>query len=529
MVACFQKMDARLSFWIRKMFAWSIPLICGVAFPVAGVSANDSRMIVHPKNTDEALINPGMGWVYYQYSNRLWAYGSRTEAGDTLDWFPGASVIYFRLPWCYLEPEEGKYRWDLIDSYAQPWVAQGKKIALRVTACENRFRYATPEWVQKAGAKGLDYRFSTIGTPSKDVLWEPDYKDPIFLEKLDHFLAAMAKRYNGNPAVAFIDIGTFGMWGEGHTGGTSKLSQEETDKVVKIHVDLHKKHFPDTLLCISDDVAGSSRPGTRFPSTDYAFSRGVTLRDDSILVQKAPHQWYHAAMAQLFWPTLPVIIETEHYGLSKERKAWTPELLLESVEQYHGSYLSIHWWPDVLLKENKDVIAKINRRLGYRLELGEIDFPKEVNVGEPFEIKTTWSNVGVAPCYGGGFVAFTLKNSAGKIVWVSSDETLDVRSLPVAAAGAACAVQHSSACAIGIVTPIPVINDGVLKCLKANHDFSFGESVPTIKPGTYELFISVGKRDGSPVIALPLPDGDGTRRYKIGSITLKSGAVEKTR
>ena len=328
--------------------------------------------------------------------------------------FPGASVVYFRLPWCYLEPEEGKFRWDLIDSYAASWIAQGKRIALRVTACENRFRYATPEWVQKAGSKGLDYRFSTIGKPAEEMLWEPDYLDPVFLKKLDGFLAAMATRYNGNPSVAFIDIGTFGMWGEGHTGGTSKLSQEETDKRVKVQVDLYKKHFPDTLLCISDDVAGGSRPGNSFPSTDYAFSKGVTFRDDSILVQKAPKQWYHAGVAQKFWPTLPVILEHEHYGLSKERNAWDPGLLLESVEQHHASYMSIHWWPDKFLKENRDVVNRINRRLGYRLELREAAFPREVRVGEPFTVNTSWANVGVAPCYAGGSLAFTLKKSRWK-------------------------------------------------------------------------------------------------------------------
>ena len=493
----------------------------GASLALAVALGDDSLVEVQPKNTDEALINPGRGWVCFHYSNRLWAYGSRTEPGDTLDWFPGASVVYFRLPWCYLEPDEGTYRWDLIDSFAQPWVAQGKRIALRVTACENRFRYATPEWVQKAGAKGLDYRFSTIGKPSDETLWEPDYLDPVFLEKLDRFLAAMAKRYNGNPSVAFIDIGTFGMWGEGHTGGTSKLSQEEADKRVKIQVDLYTKHFPGTQLCISDDVAGSSRAGDHFPSTDYAFSKGVTLRDDSILVQKAPHPWYHAGMAQQFWPTLPVIIEHEHYGLSKERNAWNPALLLESVEQYHASYMSIHWWPDVFLKENADVVAKINKRLGYRLELREVKFPKQIHIGEPFAVDTTWANVGVAPCYAGGNVAYTLKNSAGKIVWVSSDETFDVGMLPVAATGAVRVVPRTSTCTVGIVTPIPVINDGVVKYLRETGDYPFGADVPTIKPGTYGLYVSVGKRDGSPVIALPLEGGDGARRYKVGEIMLK--------
>lgn len=498
----------------------------GMIIVCAGLSwaarAEGERVTVRPQITDEALINPGMGWVCFHYSNRLWAYGSRLEPGDTLEWFPGASVIYFRLPWCYLEPEEGRYRWDLIDAYAQPWVAQGKRIALRVTACENRFRYATPEWVQKAGAKGLDYKFSTIGKPSDDTLWEPDYLDPVFLEKLDRFLDALAKRYNGNPSVAYIDIGTFGMWGEGHTGGTSKLSQEETDKRVKVQIDLYKKHFPDTLLCISDDVAGASRPGDRFPSTDYAFSKGVTLRDDSILVQKAPKQWYHAGMAQQFWPALPVILEHEHYGLSKERNAWDAALLVESVERYHASYLSIHGWPDVFLKENREAVAAINKRLGFRLELREAAFPREVAVGEAFRIDTLWANVGVAPCHAGGFVAYTLKDGKGRIVWVSSDETFDVRTLPVAAAGQAQAVARASTCAVGIVTPIPTINDGVVRHLQETGDYTFGADVPTVKPGRYGLFVSVGTRDGTPAIALPLENGDGSKRYKIGEIMVNA-------
>ena len=114
--------------------------------------------------------------------------------------------------------------------------------------------------------------------------------------------------------MAFIDIGSFGMWGEGHTGFSSRLTQAQTFVVVKKHIDLYLKHFHRTLLCISDDVAGATRPGRHFPETDYAISKGVTLRDDSILVEPPPRSWYHAEMAQEFWPRWPVILEHEHYG-----------------------------------------------------------------------------------------------------------------------------------------------------------------------------------------------------------------------
>jgi len=46
-----------------------------------------------------------------------------------------------------------------------------------------------------------------------------------------------------------------------------------------------------------------------------------------------PNSWYHAAMAQELWPTLPVILEHEHYdyGGSKARKAWSGDLLVKSA------------------------------------------------------------------------------------------------------------------------------------------------------------------------------------------------------
>ncbi len=52
------------------------------------------------------------------------------------------------------------------------------------------------------------------------------------------------------------------------------------------------------------------------------------------------------------------------------------------------------------------------------------------------------------------------------------------------------------------------------------HDVN-GYFAGTLKPGTYDLFISVGSRIGTPRIALPLSDGDGQKRYRLGQICLK--------
>lgn len=465
---------------------------------------------IRTEDTGAALVNPGMGWTMHYYSNVPSNYGSQLAPADTLDDFPGLSTVYLRLPWAYLEPEEGKYNWAMLDTPAQRWIAKGKRVALRLTCSENWMTYATPEWVKNAGAKGTFYHYGK-GRAESGGAWDPFFDDPVFLGKLDAFLAACAKRYDGNPNVEFIDVGTYGLWGEGHTHASSL--QDNID-LQKIHIDLHLKHFRKTLLCISDDFAGHDKPGKSFPITDYAISRGVTLRDDSILVQPPPNSWYHAELAQSFWPLFPVILEHEHYAGSKNRKAWNGGLLLKSVEEYHASFMSIHSFPAEYLADNRAIIDQINQRMGYRLQPLRVTWPQSIRIatkqtaytsygdvtrdGDPgarFKVRWMWANKGVAPCYPGAFPALTLKDDKGGIVSVLTDESLDLRSLKTGPPGAAPVTELES-------------------------EFRIGLYGPTTRPGTYDVFVSAGSRDGTPQIALPLAGDDGQRRYRLGKVSL---------
>jgi len=474
-------------------------LVCVIVGSVlsGSVRAAESteRQIVRPADHGRAMVNPQMGWTMHFYSNIITNYGSKLAPSDTLDDFPGLSCAYLRVPWSFLEPEEGRFNWSLLDTPAQRWIDRGKQIALRISSTESWMRWATPEWVHAAGAKGYNFTVGK-GVDPNGPFWEPDYKDPVFLAKLDRFLAALARRYDGNPNVAFIDIGSFGVWGEGHSWASSKLPFDLESR--KAHVDLYCKHFKQTLLAISDDFAGPDEPGRHFPITDYALSQGVTLRDDSICVQPPPRSWFHAEMAQEFWPKLPVVLEHEHYGSSKRRKAWGDgSLLLEAVEQYHASYMSIHWWPRILLDENREIVDRINRRMGYRLQLRRAAFPRQVHLGEPFTIETEWANAGVAPCYPGGFIGFVLKDEQGGIVAAFADESFNVRELEVGPPGRAPTGTVAS------------------RLIVAEKTYGFA---PGTLPGTYNLYVSVGRRDATPVIALPHGDDDGHRRYKLGRI-----------
>jgi len=468
--------------------------VCLLLLLMAIKTWSQGMCTVNPQDTGVPLVNPGMGWTLHFYSNIPGNYGSKLAPADTLDDFPGLSTVYLRIPWAYLEPQEGQYNWALLDTPAQRWIAQGKRIALRLTCSENWMRFATPEWVKDAGARGSFYSYGK-GRDPKGGAWDPFFDDPIFLEKLDRFLGAAGARYNGSPRVEFIDIGTYGLWGEGHTHASS---QQDHIAIQKHHIDLHLKHFKDSLLCISDDFAGHNKPGKRFPITDYALSRGVTIRDDSIMVQPPPRSWYHSDMAQAFWPRLPVILEHEHYGSSKKRGAWGDgSLLLKAVEDYHASFMSIHWWPRVLLQENRALIDRINQRLGYRLLPTQVSWPQAVTIGKRFQVHWTWSNKGVAPCYSDAFPALTLKDDQGGIVSVLSDEALTMRDLKIGPPGKSPSSAHTSEFVVGLVAP-------------------------NTKPGPVNVFISVGERDGTPRIALPLPDHDGQHRYRLGTLILQA-------
>ncbi|MDO4573622.1 MAG: DUF4832 domain-containing protein [Planctomycetia bacterium] len=473
------------------MKKWTILLAVSLCLPAIA----EESITVRPQDNGKALLNPDMGWTMHFYSNVPGNYGSRLEPSDTLDWFEGCSTVYLRIPWTYLEPEEGKFNWAILDTPAQRWIAAGKKVAFRFTCSESWLEYATPQWVFDAGAQGTRYTWSKGPDPNGDKV-DPVFDDPIYLAKLKNFLTAAGRRYNGNPNIAFIDVGTFGMWGEGHTGGSSRLNKEQTFEIVKKHIAMHCEAFPDTLLCISDDVDGPGNVTGEYPCTDYARTQGVTLRDDSILVQKAPRQWYHADMADRFWRTLPVILEHEHRGSSVKKEAWDTTLLEKSVEEYHAAYMSIHWWPQEEWKLDKDVIQRMNLRLGYRIQLREITYPKVVQRGERFTVRTVWSNAGVAPCYPGGFFTLSFKDAQGGLVAVLSDETLDMKTLPVGPPNAIPTREHTSEFVAGLVAP-------------------------TTRPGVYDVYVSVGRRDGTPTLELPYPNSDGQKRYRIGTVEIR--------
>ena len=462
-------------------------LIAVIGLALTACAAAQDRTTVRPPDNGAIFDNPGMGWVLHFYDNVPTNYGSRLAYSDTVDEFPGLGVIYLRIAWSHVEPEEGRFNWAVLDTPAQRWIRKGKRIALRISCSESFARYSTPQWVEEAGAKGHNFRPGE-GVTEDGPYWEPDYDDPIFLEKLDHFLAALAERYDGDPNVAWVDVGSFGVWGEGHTYASTGLPYS-AETIIR-HIDLHLKHFKSTLLAANDDFRLQDRGEG---AIDYALEKGLTLRDDSILVQPAPQAYKSADLAERFWREHPIVLESEHYGGSRDRGNWQDgSLYLEALEKYHASYPSIHWWPREFLDEQRDLIERMSRRMGYRLQLVEASWPEHLILGQQLTFTSEWRNAGVAPCYPGAHPTVILRDEFGGIAGVFVDDSFDARELPVGAPG-----------------------EAESRTVEASFELPFN-----LRPGEYDVLICMGDRLGLPTLNLPLPEGDREKRYRLGTVRI---------
>lgn len=367
------------------------------------------------------LANPDKGWYHHFFDNHVKKYLPASD--DELLKFPGLDHIYLRLAWAYLEPQEGRFDWRIVDEQIGKWTARGLGVAFRISCKETgtdrlEQQFATPRWVRDAGAQGGFYRKGKPVGP--DGPWEPVYDDPVFLQKLDRFLAAFAARYDGQTWLRYVDIGSFGDWGEGHTFSGSQ--RKYGFAALERHVDLHLKHFRRTPLVISDDFVYSlANPDDRRRLHAKLLQHRVSYRDDSILVD-----WYVKTCSPTFtvrspeffadaWLKTPTVLELEHYGIVKNNGNWTPQpgsslekfgggrtgadYFRGALEQLHATYIGYHGYAREWLAENPGLTVELLNRCGYWFFPHKIELPDVFAAGQANIVTVWWQNRGVAPAY----------------------------------------------------------------------------------------------------------------------------------
>jgi Domain of unknown function (DUF4832)/Beta-galactosidase len=352
------------------------------------------------------LSNPDKGWFHHYYDDGNTRY--LTSNDEEITQFPGMHHLYLRMPWSSLEPTEGNYNWKLIDDIVNKWWAKGYKIAIKVTCSETAIPFATPEWVKNLGVKGAYYPVRWDTTQS---FWEPAYDDPIFLEKLENFYGVLSERYKNQPFLQYVDIGSYGNWGEGHT--SFSIDKPISVEAMKKHVDLFYKHFSGMTVSIGDEYAKWNRTSDEEADLKkYIEDKGVTWRDDSILVDywlKAFPEKFSVDRPNYYEDTYknnPTVIEAEHYQLVKDNGNWIglngsekgAAELKGAIGLMHATYVGFHGYAGTWLSENPDLAKSLGNYIGYWFFLKNINF-SSLELNKSIDLEMVWANKGVAPAY----------------------------------------------------------------------------------------------------------------------------------
>lgn len=218
---------------MRRALASLAILLGALALPGSAAET----VTIQPARDNTMLVNPGKGWVQY--------YGTDKYTDNYI------SIGYNRWAWSAIEPEENKFNWKEIDDFIQQFKRHGKKTAFGVMNVSTGLgQYVTPKWVFDAGAVPLAVPDSSSSTGQQIIT--RNWDDPVFLQEMEAFVQALGKRYDGHPDIAFLDIRSYGNWGEGHIGMLKApgIILTPPDNLKNNYFLPYLKAFPHTQLII---------------------------------------------------------------------------------------------------------------------------------------------------------------------------------------------------------------------------------------------------------------------------------------
>ena len=369
----------------------------------AVATSTGTVVTVHPREIDDVLDNPGMGFADFHFG-----FGHPPKADE----YPHTTVAYFRWPWAELEPAEGQYNFALVDGIIAQAKAKGETLAIRIVS---EYKTGTPQWLLDKG----------VGSVKESDGIFPDYNNPIFLDYHERLIRAFGDRYGRSLDIDHVDIGSVGCWGEWNTACCGGVEAQ------------CKAYFPTEAnqLAITDwyltYFAGTPLVMLHGGQLKYATSRGAGWRADCFgdYGYFSP-DWNHMehgyapvleepAVADA-WKRGPVQMEVCGYIHEWHERGFDLDRILEKGLEWHVSVLNAKskpvpaaWRP----RFNESL-----KKIGYRFVLRELTHPATSGAGESFVIQSRWDNKGVAPIYHAWPLAYRLRSGTDRVVaqWVSS-------------------------------------------------------------------------------------------------------------
>jgi hypothetical protein len=382
-------------------------------------------LTIRPALDSSLLINPGKGFVEYDGTGFVEYDGSAAYPKSVI------GVGYSRCDWSDLEPSEGIYNWSPIDKFIAAYAPYGLKIGWRVMNFDTGMgvQYATPAWVFKSGTNPQTGSVYPVGaaslalpdpsSPSGTQILPANLEDPVFLARMKEFIAAFGKKYNGNPNIAFLDIGNYGNSGEQNAFQIGNITPAQLkEDYFKPYFDA----FPNTQLIVNTNNSDMYNE-----VYVWGVAQGAGARRDGICSKWSAD----GSQVLIAYPHAPAVLEYAYHWAGtvtsgtdpKTGFAWaSPEELMKYVKGGRASYVQL--FPE-FYAANKEFCQMLGNKLGYHFILQEAELPSEIRADVPCQLRLKWLNDGVAPIYEPCYVAVALLDSNDHVVareWLSGSD-----------------------------------------------------------------------------------------------------------
>ena len=385
---------------------------CSALLGVAALDAELERVVVRPREIQDVFANPGMGIQTFQrFAGQALNTGLQwSEEGPVARLptpaeppdFPPSSIAYCRWFWSTLEPRKGQVRWEIVDTALAEARAHGQTLAIRLMPYDQK--HPLPEWYRASGARRANQPADKDGS-----IWQPDFSDPLYLEHWGALVAEAGRRYDGHPSLESVDISSVGYWGEGWSPYMPAFAYQQA------LIDIYLAAFTRTPLLMNFDEPLALQYGTE---------RGAGWRLDCLgdMRMQSGERYFQPQMLDVYpqqivrtgiddmWKRSPVSLETCWVPGHWKQQGWDVDYILEQALRWHVSSLNIK--SSAIPPEWKDRFDAFQRRMGYRLVLRRLEYPKEARAGTMIPVSMWWLNAGVAPPYRPFELALQLRSAA---------------------------------------------------------------------------------------------------------------------
>jgi len=380
---------------------------------------------IRPRESKDYILNPHKGTTTFQrfngdplYPDLRWHDDLGPVEFKPFDGnlknpnYPDTTISYCRWLWSVIEPEKGKYRWDIIDGALEAARLRGQTLQVRI---QPYIMSDAPKWYWNMGGKA-------VKKPYRDGVKEIDHNIPAYYKHWGDLLRAFAAKYDGHPDLESFDVAYGGPCGE--CGGNCTTATAE--RLARIYLDAFKK--TQLVLMLNTDGAryAAKKKGNRYGWRGDCIGdlrmAGEGLMPDGVCWNHMYDEYPHFAFADAhdLWKTGPVTLETCWVVGHWYEQHWDIDWILEQALKYHPSvfmpkscYIPEAW---------TGKINEFNKRMGYRFVLRQLMLPLDAKPGQRIEYTLFIDNMGVAPIYRPYQLALRFRQEKHEAVVVSKQD-----------------------------------------------------------------------------------------------------------